>query len=187
MKQLFFDLETTGLDNQKHAIHQLSGMVVIDGVIQEHFNFKIQPHKGALCSAEALQICGITMEILRSYPECTEQYKAFTTMLAKYVDKFNKKDKFYLCGFNNASFDNQFLRSFFQANGDNYFGSWFWSNCFDIMVMATPFLASQRGEMQDFKLKTVAKHCGIIIDETKLHEAQYDVDLTYLIYKKLSI
>jgi len=137
MKQLFFDLETTGLDHSKHAIHQLSGMVVIDGIIQEHFNFKIQPHKGALCSQEALKICGITMEDLKAYPEANSQYKAFIELLSKYVEKYNKKDKFYLCGFNNSSFDNQFLRSFFSAQGDVYFGSWFWSNCFDIMVMAT--------------------------------------------------
>ena len=31
MKALFFDLETTGTYPGKHGIHQMSGMIVIDG------------------------------------------------------------------------------------------------------------------------------------------------------------
>ena len=39
MKLLFFDLETTGTDYRKHAIHQISGEIVIDGEIKERFNY----------------------------------------------------------------------------------------------------------------------------------------------------
>ena len=38
MKLFFFDLETTGLDNQKHAIHQISGKIIIDGIEKTKFN-----------------------------------------------------------------------------------------------------------------------------------------------------
>lgn len=103
-------------------------------------------------------------------------------MLAKYVDKFNKKDKFFLVGYNNASFDNQFLRGFFLQNGDNYFGSWFWSNSIDVMVLASNKLVERRAEMENFKLSTVAKFLGIQVSEDNLHDAFYDIYLTKAIF-----
>jgi len=39
MKLLFLDVETTGVDNSKNGIIQLSGIIEIDGVIKEEFNF----------------------------------------------------------------------------------------------------------------------------------------------------
>lgn len=110
-------------------------------------------------------------------------YKQFTDMLGKYVDKFDKQDKFFLCGYNITQFDNQFLRAWFVQNSDNYFGSWFWSNSVDVMVLATQYLLSVRPAMENFKLMTVAKELGIVIEEEKLHDAQYDNYLTYEIYK----
>lgn len=35
MKVVFFDLETTGTLVNKHGIHQISGMIVIDGEVKE--------------------------------------------------------------------------------------------------------------------------------------------------------
>ena len=187
MKQLFFDLETTGLDHEKHGVHQLSGMIVINGEIKETFNFKVQPRAGALVSQEALAIANVTVDILRTYKPLQDTYNEFVAILSKYVDKFNKNDKFFLVGYNNASFDNQFLRSWFTANGDKYFGSWFWSNSFDVMVLATPYLAAKRASMENFKLLTVAKACGVQVDESKLHDADYDIYLTHEVYKKVVI
>lgn len=83
---------------------------------------------------------------------------------------------------NNASFDNQFLRAWFLQNGDKYFGSWFWSNCLDIMVLATPYLAEKRSQMENFKQGTVAKTLGIEVDDTKLHDAMYDINVCMAIY-----
>lgn len=103
-------------------------------------------------------------------------------MLAKYVDKFNKKDKFFLVGYNNAAFDNQFLRGFFLQNGDVYFGSWFWANSIDVMVLASAYLAERRPEMENFKLSTVAKFLGVSVSDDSLHNALYDIELTRAVY-----
>lgn len=91
-----------------------------------------------------------------------------------------------MVGYNNASFDNPFLRAWFVQNGDQYFGSWFWSNSLDTFILATPLLMRNRHEMQDFKLKTVAEALGIGFDETKLHDASYDIDLTRAIYRHIN-
>ena len=111
-----------------------------------------------------------------------EVYRKFVNMLAKYVDRFDKRDKFFLVGYNNAAFDNQFLRGFFLQNGDVYFGSWFWSNSFDVMVLATSYLAERRAEMENFKLSTVAKFLGIWVSDDELHNAMYDIELTMKIF-----
>jgi DNA polymerase-3 subunit epsilon len=181
-KIFFFDLETTGVNFWQHGIHQISGCIEIDGEIKERFNFKVQPNPAAKIDLKALEIGNVTPEQLATYPTMQEVYGEIIIMLSHYIDKYSKTDKMYLCGFNNASFDNPFLRAFFVQNNDQYFGSWFWSNPIDTFVMATIKLMDQRASMPDFKLKTVAKQLGIEVDETKLHDAEYDIRLTREVY-----
>ena len=66
-------------------------------------------------------MAGLTKEQILSYPAMGYVYGQFTAILNKYVDKYNKQDKFFLACYNNASFDNQFLRAWFLQNGDKYF------------------------------------------------------------------
>lgn len=183
MKLLFFDLETTGTYPGKHGIHQMSGMIVIDGEIKEKFDFKVRPNPQAEILDEALEVAGVTRDQILAYPPMGEVYHQFVDgILAKYVDRYNKTDKFFLVGYNNASFDNQFLRGFFLQNGDKYFGSWFWANCMDVMVLATPYLAAKRAEMKGFKQGTVAKALGIPVEDEKLHDALYDIEICKAIF-----
>lgn len=187
MEKLFvFDIETTGVMHWKNGIHQISGMIVVDGDIKEEFNYKVQPNPAAIVEQGALDVGGVTLEQIMAYPTMKSVYKELVEMLGRYVDKFDKKDKFHLLGYNNSSFDNQFLRAFFVQNGDNYFGSWFWSDTIDAMVLASNHLKATRSTMENFKLMTVAATLGEEIDESKLHDANYDIALTYNIYRKIS-
>jgi DNA polymerase-3 subunit epsilon len=52
-----------------------------------------------------------------------------------------------------------------------------------VFILATQKLMEVRHTMKDFKLKTVAETLGIKIDESKLHDAMYDIELTWRIYK----
>lgn len=58
-------------------------------------------------------------------------------------------------------------------------------NCMDVYVMVTPFLMGVRNDMENFKLMTVARTMGIEIDENKLHDATYDIELTRDIFYKI--
>lgn len=181
-KILFFDLETTGVDPKIHGIHQIAGMIEIDGEIKERFNYQVKPFVEKVIEDEALKVAGVTLEKIQKYPSNYDVYNSFVSMLGRYVDKFNKKDKFFLAGYNNASFDNPFLRQWFLDNKDTYFGSWFWSNCIDIMVLATEHLKADRSTMFDFKLKTVAEKMGVKVEHDNLHDAMYDIEITRAIY-----
>lgn len=183
MKKMFFDLETTGLDKVVNGIHQISGCIEIDGVVAEYFNFKVRPKEGAVYDPEALRIGNVTESDLRAYTDMKQTYHMFIAMLAKYVDRYDTGDKFFLVGYNNASFDNQFLRQWFADNGDQYFGSWFWPNTLDVYILATQYLLDERQSMKDFKLKSVAAHLGLLITEDKLHDAEYDIELTRNVYR----
>lgn len=184
-KILFYDLETTGTKFWRNGIHQIGGIVDIDGEEMERFDIRVAPNPQAEVEQEALDVAGVTLEQVRGYMPMAEGYSRLVEILSKYVYKYDKKDKFYLAGYNNASFDNAFLRAFFVQNGDKYFGSWFWSNCLDVYVLATPHLFDRRPMMENVKLMTVAREMGIEIDESKLHDATYDIELTREIYYKL--
>jgi DNA polymerase-3 subunit epsilon len=41
--------------------------------------------------------------------------------------------------------------------------------------------------MSDFKLKTVCRHAGISVDESKIHDAIYDIEITRALYKKVIV
>lgn len=182
MKLCFIDIETTGTRHWKSGIHQISGCIEIDSKVKETFDFKVCPNPSCVIEDEALAVSNVTKEIVLSYPPMAQVHAQITAMLSKYVDKYKKTDKFFLVGYNNASFDNQFFRAFFVQNADNYFGSWFWSSALDVMILAAQHLLYERHLMIDFKLKTVAQHLGIVIDETRLHDSSYDIEITRQIY-----
>lgn len=184
---MFFDLETTGVSYWKHGIHQIAGAIEIDGKVVQHFEFKVQPNPAALIEDEALAVSNVTRTELSFYPTMGSVYAELIKMLATYVDKFNKTDKFFLVGYNNCSFDNAFFRAFFVQNGDQYFGSWFWSSTIDVMVLAAEYLKLERHKMPDFKQASVAKWLKINVDESRLHDAKYDVEVLMEIYKYVSL
>lgn len=185
MKKLFFDVETTGVDYRENAIHQLSVIVDIDGKVVEEADFKIRPFKGAIIDNGALEIGGVTEDKILGYQESREAYSKFIKLLEKFIDRYDKRDKFFLVGYNNSFFDNKFLREFFIKNGDKYFGSWFWANPIDVYGLASYETMSIRSKFTNFRLNTCAEHYGIKIEEGKLHNAMYDVYLTREIFYKL--
>jgi DNA polymerase-3 subunit epsilon len=186
-KLFFYACETTGVKYWQNAIHQISGCIEIDGVVMEYFDYKVRPFEDAVIDEEALKIGRVTRAEIEQYPHRDVVFKQLIVMLAKYVDRFDKGDKFFLVGFNNANFDNNFFRQFFILCGDDkYFGAWFWANSIDVMVLAAQYFMRVRKHMTNFKQATVARQCGVIVDDTKLHDAEYDVELLRAIYKEVT-
>lgn len=169
----------------KNGIHQIGGIIDINGEEKEKFDIRLAPNPKAQVEQAALDVGGVTLEQIQSYQPMEDGYRELVGILSKYVDRFDKKDKMYLVGYNNASFDNQFLRALFTQCGDKYFGSWFYPNCMDVYVMATPFIMDHQKDMENVKLMSVAKQMGIEVDNDRLHDATYDIELTRDIYYKI--
>lgn len=183
-KYFVFDLETTGLNKEIHAIHQMSVMFIEDGEVKFEKDYRLRPFDGAVIDPDAIKVSNVTEQDILAYPDARETYNDLINNLKKYIDRYNRQDKSFLIGFNNVRFDNEFLRKFFERMGDVYFGSWFFSNPVDAFVLATPHLIHKRANMENFKLNSVAAEFGIEVDESRLHDANYDLYLTIEIVKK---
>jgi DNA polymerase-3 subunit epsilon len=185
MKLFFYDLETTGTKHWRNGIHQISGLIEIDGKVMEEFDFKVRPNPKCEIEDEALRIGNVSRDQIAAYPPMEEVYRTISDMLAKYVNKFDRLDKMFLVGYNNRSFDDAFFRAFFVQNHDEYFGSWFYADSHDTLTLASHRLRVLRTKLHDFKLMSVCKFMGIEVDEAKLHDATYDIYLTRALYYKL--
>jgi DNA polymerase-3 subunit epsilon len=183
MIKIFFDLETTGLNVKKHSVHQIAGLIEIDGGVVETFDIKTRPHLKAELDTQALKICNKTEAELLAYPEMNQAHFIFSRTLRKYIDKYNPKDKAFLIGFNASHFDCTFLRAWFEQNNDSFFDSWFWKSEIDVMSLAAQYLLARRVNMPSFKLKRVAMELGIEVNAGRLHDALYDVELTRGVYR----
>lgn len=181
--KIFYDTETTGLDYKKHSIHNLAGYVEVDGKVVEEFDIYLAPHEKAQIDASALKVCGVTEEQIRAYPCYRIGKKQFTDIVAKYIERWDKKKKAYLIGFNNRGFDDNFLKMLFELCGDTFFFGWFFPDTQDALIFASHYLEDRRVNMPSFKLKRVAIELGIEVDKIQLHGAKYDAYLTRLVYR----
>ena len=186
IKRFYFDVETTGVNAFKNAIHQIAFIIEINGEIVAKEDWRIKPFPKAIIEDEALAVSGVNREQINGYRDHEQGLKDLKTLMANHVDKFNKTDKMHLVGFNNRYFDDRFLRNWFEICGDDYFGSWFWADSLDVMVLASQKLLSRRWSMKNFKLMTVAQEFGIGVDEDLAHDGLYDVGVTREIYIKIT-
>lgn len=197
---LFYDLETTGLDPEKCGIHQISGAFVVNGRIEESFNYHVKPKEGCLCSEKAMEMAGHTYEEMMAsdeYLPMNEVFKKVYDRIIYYCGGLNEKGlvdwgkKIYTGGFNIHKFDGPFMRQWFLDNGANSKGDpyfeWGWvtSGEIDVMLIAEPILMRVRTRMKNFKQYSVAMALGIPVEEERLHEAGYDIELCIDIYKTL--
>lgn len=184
MKILWLDVETTGLNKEKCDIIQVAGIVVIDGQEKERFNFHCQPVNWENIEPVSFEKTQMSIEKLKELPMPQELYTKFVELLNKYVDRYNKEDKFFLAG-HNVQFDLEFLRNFFIKMGDNYFGSYFFYKTIDLMYFATILHTAGLINLSSWKLGDIANYLCIETSEN-LHNAEYDIDLTRKCFCKLA-
>ena len=187
MIKLFIDVETSGVRPGQDGIVQISGSFEINNKIN---NFDYKPIKlflGQVLSPKATEIHGVTQELLDSESALDPEdvYKEIKFLFDSLVDKYNKKDKMLLIGYN-CKFDYDFMLHFFKRNSDKYLGSYFWFPYIDIMTMAAFIIGSDRVKLPDFKQSTVAKYFGIDVVKSKLHDAAYDMSITRKLYYLLA-
>ena len=173
MKILFADAETTGLDAKVNEITQFGGIITIDGKTVEEINIFLRPTDFKHISQDALDITKKTVADLVGYPPAAEGYQKLLGILGKYVNKFDRKDKFVWVG-QNARFDVDFVRALFERQGDKDFGSWF-GQPVDLISIARFCEMSGLIQLKDCKLGTI---CSALNIEFNPHGAMEDIKAT---------
>lgn len=186
-KLCFLDVETTG-------VHELAEIIQISFILENSdsgktssFDFKVRPKNYMnpdIYEQQALEKINMSVEEIIKYPEQKIVYNKIIKIFNKCVNKFDSKDKMFIIGYN-SRFDVDALRKFFLQNNDEYFGSYFWNPDIDVMRLVAFFFMDDRYKIKNFKLETIAEMFGIILNENKLHDAMYDVEITRAIYNKL--
>lgn len=189
-KILWFDLETTGTSPIRHAIHQLAALAEIDGKLDDAIDIRMSPMMKQEIDPEALTATGVTEEQIRSYPHQSDGYKKFESFLSRYINRYEKLDKFILAGYNINAFDEPFLRQLFLDNATTrqsrkyggYFGSWFFWPKRDVQTYLAEHIAEHGLRLPNFQLSTVCEHFGI---EINAHDALSDIRATRQLYRVL--
>lgn len=191
-KNFYLDLETGGVDKTINPVLQISGIIEIEDDIKETFNYFVRPFQGQKIDPEALEVTGINEEDIKMFEYPHDVLSQIKNRMDKYIDFWDKRDKFQIIGYN-SRFDEDFFRQFFRncsTNDKDYqygngFGSYFWTPSIDVMQMAAVKLMEKRGELllPNFKLKTLCEHFGIV--ESDWHDAMVDIRATYALYKTL--
>lgn len=170
-KVLYIDCETTGLDPVRNGIVQLAALIEVDGELVAEQSWRIQPLYADEIDDKALAVHGMDREKIKSFPPAPWVFCEFTVLLGRYVNKFNKLDKYYPAGYN-VRFDLDFLAQWFKKQGDPYFESWQNWRALDPL----PFLYSldfhDAISLPNYKLETVCAHFGIPLEA---HNALSDV------------
>jgi len=183
MKKLYIDVETTGPRYWEHGIHQISGEIHVDG-IRDFFDYNVRPFGEDKINPDSLEVTSRTLQDLIGYPPAREVWQDLYGKLTSYVDPFNKQDKFFTYAYN-AAFDESFIRIWLMKLDYQYFGSIFRSPIQCIMHKAFVVLGVERANLRDVQLSTVAQHFGVEVDQERLHDALYDVEITRRLDEKL--
>lgn len=183
-KIIFIDTETGGVNPEKAALIQLSGIIRIDKKDVEKFNFYIKPFENSEVTEKALEVQGRTLEELKTdkYVEEKEVYKQFINLLDKYIDKYDRTDKFIVAGYN-VRFDVDILKAFFQRHENNFLFSYLDSSMLDPLYSIRLLqIAEVLPVLENNKLETWCKHFGI---ELKAHDSLEDIEATKKLIGKL--
>lgn len=182
-KILWIDCETTGTDPLIHDIWQLAYLIEIDGEIVDGENMYIRPWNTKNIEDRALEVGGTTIDkLLKIDLELPQAVANVKRSWVKYVNKYDREDKFVIAGYW-VNFDAGFLRQSFHKAGDKYgIGSWCFSPCLDVASFVAVAIAKHGFRFPNYKLETVCDRLGIPI---QAHDALSDIYATRTLYQAL--
>jgi len=185
-KVLWVDTETGGVVPGKHALLQVAVLVEIDGQVVAEHDWTMRPPLGREVTDEALAVNGITRAGLVDRPSADDVKPEIDRFLGRYVNKYDREDKFTIAGYNVAAFDVPFLRDYWTLCGDKYFGSWFTNYPVDVMAaccMLRHYELLGTHELPNLKLATVCGAFGVALGAA--HDALADILATRELWEVL--
>ena len=184
MKLLHLDCESSGLDPKQNALLQISGIVEVDGKVLQEFDLRLRPHPSAVISPEALRINHLDPERLHDPERLThdEAYRKLKSIFLTYIDRYDKKDKFYLVG-QNVHFDYGFLLALWERNQDTYLGSFIHYHKIDLIALTAALRLAHKlpndERLPSMKLDAL---CSYFEMEKQTHDSMSDIRQTREIF-----
>ncbi|HBD95070.1 MAG: hypothetical protein A2015_02230 [Spirochaetes bacterium GWF1_31_7] len=179
MKIFWIDTETTGLDSNNDKIIQLACIfedTEKELIIKKDWYIKHNNYPESFADAE--KIHGITRDFLNeSGKSKSEVYRELLLLLDNNIEKFNKKDKAILAGYN-VEFDKGFLYKLFLSNNNSFFHSYFHSAKLEVMSHFIYLYYDSNDNLNDienFKLETLCNQFRIKFNS---HNAMADIQAT---------
>lgn len=180
MNLLFLDLETTGLDPEKHEVIELAGMLVVNNIVKEEFSLFFKPTNFDIIEQDALRTTGYTVEKLMALNDNPVVSLMGIDALLK---KYGGNEIWTLAG-QKTTFDRSFFNKFwarYQPANVRLFRNVFSFMNVDLINIATTFHLSGVYTFENFKLDTILKTLGMEFDGNH-HSAIDDVKNTYKAY-----
>ena len=176
-KVLWLDTETTGLDPKQCVPVQIAGIIDIDGEVKEKFNLFTRPFYDSLITAKALEVTGKTAEDIWAYPEPAVTFKILEDILGKYVNKYDRNDKFLLAG-QKVDFDLDMMYNWFLKNGSTYLGSWIsFKYKFDTLYIVQALqIIGKLPVLPNNKLTSLCEHFKVPL--ANAHDCMADIEAT---------
>lgn len=186
-KIFYNDVETTGTDPKQHGILQIA-FILSDAEGKELIEYSsfCHPLKDDKIDPKALEVNGITLDQMASFPSPYTVYHAVRTILDKFGHKGMKSLRFIPAGYNNQ-FDLEFLNAW-MTKIDSKFAFWDFLQMagIDVLPVCRAFRYAGIFKIPNTELKTVCNHLDIPINA---HDALADVratkELTERIYGKI--
>lgn len=186
MKLLYLDTETGGLDPKTNPALQISGIIEINGIVQQEFDLRLRPHPSAVIDAKALSINGLDPERLHDPDrlEPIDAYKRLKSIFLTHIDKYDRTDKFYLVG-QNVHFDYGFLLELWNRQGDNYLGSFIHYHKIDLIALTAALRLANKlptdERLPSMKLEAL---CHYFQMPKQTHDSMSDIRQTREIFGK---
>lgn len=180
MKLLYLDTETTGISHRSTII-QIAAIIEIDGVVKETVNLHCAPFPDSDISEEALAVTKLTREGIFAFDPPVAVCEMFTNTLGKYVNKYDKNDKFTVVG-HNIKFDLDMVRNWAFRCGEKFIASYLdFKSDFDTLSYVKCLKVFNRlPATKNNKLTTLCEAFGISLENA--HDALGDIEATRSLY-----
>jgi len=183
-KRIYIDLETTGSVPLIHGVHQIAGIVEIDGNGVFQFDYKVRPFSHREIDPEALLISNTDAREIQTYPPPVNVFEDLFKGLTTVSEAYYPYEKFKLIGYN-VGFDIDFLQSFFLHNhctGLGLLQDWKPVDVLALVRLCVDLGDKGLGRLGKHNLPTVANFFKVVF---KPHDAMEDLMATRTIYPML--
>lgn len=157
----------------------------INGEIKEEFDLFCNVFQDDLIDEKALKVTGQTREQIATFEDPIVVKNQLVKIFNKYINKFDKNDKFVFAGYNSRSFDFPLFYNWYAKKcKEGFLGSYIdFQRKFDILALIENMQVLGRLPIHKNKLADACKFYGVELENA--HDGMSDIRATRDLYYKI--